>query len=116
MITKADRAILAELARRLELPEWRTRANSAGLIMIVGNNGTVQPINGLVVLTIKPSALAASTRPLRRQLISAGIVAPHPDGDHRLTFLRMPDGHTEIEAVSRLLGLQRIGARAPVAV
>ncbi|SRR5216684_1151634 len=101
-MTSAARTQLAELARRLTIPDWQERRDGAGIVLIAGARGMVRPASDALTLTLRPKA-ATAVQGVKQQLIEAGLLA---EGRDALTLARMPD-EAEAAKVRELLGLQR---------
>jgi len=102
--TKAQRAQLAELARRLQIPDWQERADGDGIVFVAGSRGHLKPASGALLIVLRPAA-SAPVRALKLQLLESGLLAGGRDG---LTLARMPED-AELPAIRELLGLRKGG-------
>jgi len=96
MTAAADRATLAELVRLLAVDGRHVRGDERGPAFLVGNHGTVRPIGGRLVVSIRAPRAA-------RGLIVAGLIDVV---DGTMVIARMPDAG-EIVPLRELVGLDR---------
>ena len=91
-----DRAALADLVRRLAIDGRHVRRDDRGPLFIVGDHGSVRPISGRLVVSIRSPRAA-------RDLIVAGVLDVV---DGAIVLARMPHD-AEIVPLRELVGLDR---------
>lgn len=98
----AARSPLAELSKRLVIPDWQERRNGDCIVLIAGSRGMVKPVSGALLLILRPKA-AAAVQGVKQQLIDAGLLSAGRDA---LVLTRLPN-ETEVAMLRELVGLHR---------
>jgi hypothetical protein len=95
---------LAELARRLQIPDWQTRKDGDGIVMVAGSRGYAKAVWGGLLICLRRSVdPAAVSGLLRLGVLSLGR-------DNAVVLARLPDDETEAAMLRALLGLHGGGA------
>jgi hypothetical protein len=71
---------LAALARRLRIPDWQTRHDSDGVMMIAGARGHIKPVWGALLVVLRRSADPAAVSDETEASLLRELLGLHREG------------------------------------